>query len=128
MTEALPGAARPYDRYPPGRPGAGLPGDRRADRGLAADRWLTVIEGLPEEHTPNRALPQWAIDLLVFGMPQYTSAPKIWGQMLKIAMSAQARGWSQTDFENEVTKVERRKNSIDQKRRTEHKLWTQMVA
>jgi hypothetical protein len=28
----------------------------------------------------------------------------------------------------EVTKNERRKNSIGQKRRTEHKLWTQMVA
>jgi hypothetical protein len=51
VTEALPGAARPHDRYPPGRPGAGHPGDRRGEQGLAADRWLTVIEDLPEEHT-----------------------------------------------------------------------------
>jgi DNA-binding MarR family transcriptional regulator len=116
------------DRYPPGRPGAGLPGDRRGEQGLAADRWVTVIEDLPEEHTPNRALPQWAIDSLLFGMPKYTSSAKIWGQMLKIAMSAQARGWSQTDFENEVTKVERRKNGMGQKLLTEHKLWLQLKA
>jgi hypothetical protein len=95
---------------------------------VAADRWLTVIEDLPAEHTPNRALPQWAIDSLLFGMLKYTSSAKIWGQMLKIAMSAQARGWSQTDFENEVTKVERRKNGMGQKLLTEHKLWLQLKA
>jgi hypothetical protein len=92
------------------------------------DRWINVIEDLPEEHTPNRALPQLAIDLLLFGMPKYTSAPKIWGRMVSIAMSAQARGWTRMEFINEVTKTERRKNSIGQKRYTEHKLWTQMVA
>jgi hypothetical protein len=87
-----------------------------------------VIEDFPEEHTPNRALPTWAIDLLLFGMPKHTSSAKIWGVMLKIAMSAQARGWRQTEFFNEVTKTERRKNSTGQKRLTEHKLWLQMVA
>jgi DNA-binding MarR family transcriptional regulator len=34
----------------------------------------------------------------------------------------------QTEFRNEVTKVERRKNSIGQKRLTEHKLWLQLKA
>jgi hypothetical protein len=48
--------------------------------------------------------------------------------MLKIAMSAQARGWGQIEFFNEVTKTERRKNGIGQKRITEHKLWTQLNA
>jgi hypothetical protein len=87
-----------------------------------------VIEDLPEEHTPNRALPQWAIDSLLFGMAKYTSAPKIWGRMLSIAMSAQARGWTRMEFFNEVTKTERRKNSVGQKRLTEHKLWLQLKA
>jgi hypothetical protein len=109
-------------------PGAGLPGDRRGEQGLAADRWLTVIEDLPEEHTPNRALPPWAIDLLLFGLPKYTSAPKIWGVMLKIAMSAQARGWGQTEFFNEVTKTERRKIRPGQRRLTQHQLWLQLKA
>jgi len=87
-----------------------------------------VIEDLPEEHTPNRALPQWAIDRLLLGVPKYTSAPKISGWMLSIAMSAQARGWTQIQFINEVTKAERRKNAIGQKRLTEHKLWLQLKA
>ena len=87
-----------------------------------------MIEDLPEEHTPNRALPQWAIDWLLFGMPKYTSAAKIWGRMLSIAMSAQARGWTRMEFFNEVTKTERRKNSVGQKRLTEHKLWLQLKA
>ena len=87
-----------------------------------------MIEDLPEEHTPNRALPQWAIDSLLFGMPKYTSAAKIWGRMLSIAMSAQARGWTRMEFFNEVTKTERRKNSVGQKRLTEHKLWLQLKA
>ena len=87
-----------------------------------------MIEDLPEEHIPNRALPQWFIDSLLFGMPKYASAPKIWGRMVSIAMSAQARGWTQMEFINEVTKTERRKNSIGQKRLMQHKLWLQLKA
>jgi hypothetical protein len=87
-----------------------------------------VIEDLPEEHTPNRALPQWVIDWLLLGMPKYSSAAKIWGRMVSIAMSAQARGWTQMEFINEVAKTERRKNSFGQKRLTEHKLWLQLKA
>ena len=87
-----------------------------------------MIEDLPEEHTPNRALPQWVIDWLLLGMPKYASAAKIWGRMVSIAMSAQARGWTQMEFINEVTKTERRKNAIGQKRLTEHKLWLQLKA
>jgi len=48
--------------------------------------------------------------------------------MVSIAMSAQARGWTQMEFINEVAKTERRKNSIGQKRLTEHKLWLQLKA
>ena len=87
-----------------------------------------MIEDLPEEHTPNRALPQWVIDWLLLGMPKYASAAKIWGRMVSIAMSAQARGWTQMEFINEVAKTERRKNAIGQKRLTEHKLWLQLKA
>jgi hypothetical protein len=72
-----------------------------------ADRWLTVIEDLPEKHTPNRALPQWAIDSLLFGTPRYTSAPKIWGRMVSIAMSAQARGWTQMELRSPRTSAAR---------------------
>jgi hypothetical protein len=77
---------------------------------------------------PNRALPHWAIDSLLDGMPRYTPTTKIWGRILSIAMSAQARGWTQMQFINEVAKTERRKNAIGQKRLTQHKLWLQLVA
>jgi IclR helix-turn-helix domain len=93
-----------------------------------ADRFLTVFEALSEEHTPNRALPPWAIDSLLFGMPKYTSSATIWAQMLRIAMSAQARGWGRTEFFNEVTKTERRKIRPGQKRLTQHQLWLQLKA
>jgi hypothetical protein len=120
-------------RYSAGRADAGPPGDRR-DGLVEADRQFTVIEEPPEEHaddgteTPNRAIPQWAIDALLFGMPKYTSAGRIWGRMVSIAMSAQARGWTRNQFFNEVTKTERRKNAIGQTRLMQHKLWTQLVA
>jgi DNA-binding MarR family transcriptional regulator len=77
---------------------------------------------------PNRAVPQWAIDALVFGAPEHTSARKIWGRLLRIAMSAQARGWTRTDFINEVTKVELRKHGTRNKRVTRHELWIQLMA
>ena len=74
---------------------------------------------------PCRSGPSTA---LLFGMPKYASAPKIWGRMLSIAMSAQARGWTWIDFFNEVTKTERRKNATGQKRLMQHKLWLQLKA
>lgn len=77
---------------------------------------------------PNRAIPPWAINSLVDGLPKYTSARKIWGMMLRIAMSAQSRGWTRIEFVNEVTRTERRKNRIRQKRVSQHKLWLQLVA
>ncbi len=87
-----------------------------------------MIEDLPEQPTPNRALPPWAIDELLFGMSKYASATRIWGRLLSIAMSAQARGWTQIQFTNEVTKIERRKDRTGRKRLTEHKLWRQLKA
>jgi hypothetical protein len=83
----------------------------RDGQGLAADRRLTV-----NQETLNTAIPSWAIDSLLFGMPKYTSATKIWGRIVSVAMAAQERGWTPNEFVNEVTKTERRKNDIGQKR------------
>lgn len=76
----------------------------------------------------NRAIPSWAIDWLLLGMPRYTPATKIWGRLVSIAMAAQERGWTQMEFINEVTKTERGTNEIGQKRLMTHRLWTQHLA
>jgi hypothetical protein len=77
---------------------------------------------------PNRALPTWAIDLLMFGVPTYTPATQIWGAAMRIAMCAQARGWSQTEYVNEFMSRTTRKNRAGQKRTSNHKLWEQVQA
>jgi hypothetical protein len=87
-----------------------------------------VIEDLPAEHTPNCALPTWAIDRLMFGLPQYTPATKIWGRAVAIAMCAQARGWTQMEFVNEFTSRTKRKNKARQYRYANHRLWEQIQA
>lgn len=76
----------------------------------------------------NRALPTWAIDLLMDGVPTYTPAPKIWGSVVSLAMCAQARGWSQMEFITEFTSRTTRKNKAGQKRTVNHKLWDQVQA
>lgn len=78
--------------------------------------------------TPNRALPTWAIDQLMFGVPTYTPAPKIWGRAVSIAMCTQARGWTQMEFINEFMSRAMRKNKAGQKRYANHKLWEQIQA
>jgi hypothetical protein len=90
-----------------------------------------VSEEPPDQNTavtPDRALPEWAIDLLMYGVPKYIPAPKIWGKVVSIAMSAQARGWTSIQFVNEVSKTERRKNKVGQRRWTSHHLWEQVLA
>jgi hypothetical protein len=89
-----------------------------------------VVKSITREQrtTPNRALPQWAIDSLMDGVPTYTSAPKTWGRAVSIAMCAQARGWTQMEFINEFMSRTMRKNKAGQKRFTNHKLWEQIQA
>ena len=86
------------------------------------------------EYTPtrpltfDRALPTWAIDLLMDGMPEHTPASKIWGKAVAIAMSAQQRGWTQMGFINEFMARSMRKNKAGQKRHHNHRLWEQVQA
>lgn len=89
---------------------------------------LSDVEAQGVTRSQNRALPSWAIDALLFGMPKCTSAKKIWGKFVSVSMAAQERGWTQTEFESEVIKRERRKNKVGQKRLMQHTLWTQLVA
>ncbi|KUI48418.1 hypothetical protein AU198_20825 [Mycobacterium sp. GA-1199] len=87
-----------------------------------------MIKDFPEQHIPNRALPTWAIDTLIFGMPQYTSAQKIWGRAVAIAMCMQARGWTEAEYLTEFMSRPQRKNRAGQKRHTNHRLWEQIQA
>ena len=81
------------------------------------------------DHRPNRALPEWAIDKLVFGLreDQGGSDPrKVWGECVSIGMSAYRRGWTRNEFVDEVTKYEKKKGARGRKRWTEHRLWVQL--
>lgn len=50
----------------------------------------------------NRALPTWAINTLSDGMKSKNpDARKIWGQFVRIAMSARRRGWTENQFLDE---------------------------
>ena len=51
------------------------------------------------DHRPNRALPEWAIDKLVFGLREDLGGSdprKVWGECVRIARSAYRRGWTRT--------------------------------
>lgn len=95
---------------------------------MVATSTLTVDGVTAEQSMPDRALPQWAIDSLIFGMPTYTSAPKLWGKAVSIAMCMQARGWSESEFITEFMSRTQRKNKARQKRYANHKLWEQIQA
>jgi hypothetical protein len=58
----------------------------------------------------NRALPMWAIDTIRFGLPANDARDgrKVWGKCVSIAMSARRRGWTETDYVNEVARNESR--------------------
>lgn len=52
----------------------------------------------------NRALPGWAFDHIKFGIPgdQIRDRRKLWGECVGIAMSAQRRGWSESEYLTEI--------------------------
>ncbi|MCX5044069.1 hypothetical protein OG921_12925 [Aldersonia sp. NBC_00410] len=81
------------------------------------------------DHRPNRALPEWAIDKLVFGLredPGGNDPRKVWAEFVSIAMSAHRRGWTRIEFVGEVTGCQRQKDARGRKRWTEHRLWVQL--
>jgi hypothetical protein len=52
----------------------------------------------------------WAIDAIRFGLPgsDARDGRKVWGKCVSIAMSARRRGWTETDYVNEVARNESR--------------------
>ncbi len=72
-----------------------------------------------EQESPrqlSRALPQWAVDAILFGLPgrDARDSRRVWGKCVSIAMSAYRRGWNETDYVNEVA-------------RNESALWVQLM-
>lgn len=55
-----------------------------------------VNQSTPEGYASpsHRALPQWAVDLLIDGVGDFTPAHKIWGRAVSIAMCMQHLGRS----------------------------------
>ena len=82
----------------------------------------------PQPSQLDRALPAWAVDLLVFGLSDTKAVDprQIWTAFLSVAMSAYARGWSQTEFRTEATKFERRSTGHKKRKWTQHRLWIQL--
>ena len=79
-----------------------------------------------EDSTLNHALPTGHIDRLYFGIPDNPTEKQVWNSFVSLAMSAQCRGWSQVEFENEVTGrpcIRIR----GQRRWVTHRLWAQLV-
>lgn len=72
-----------------------------------------TVRAIPEL---DRALPGWAVDCILFGIPddQARDRRKLWGACVRIAMSAQRRGWSESDY---LTEINLRK----------HGLWRQLT-
>jgi hypothetical protein len=59
---------------------------------------------------PNRALPGMYADKILFGLPpkEARDRRKIYGACVSIAMSARKRGWTETDYTNEIARRESR--------------------
>lgn len=53
----------------------------------------------------NRALPGWAVDAILGGLlgPQARDRRKLWGMCVRVAMSAQRRGWSESEYLTEIS-------------------------
>ena len=64
----------------------------------------------------DRALPQIFVDAMKNGLPKR----KVWAMVMRIAMSAYVRGWTDAQFVTEMTKCEKHKT------RKEHLLWVQL--
>jgi hypothetical protein len=79
-------------------------------------------EAGPSARTLDRALPQIYVDAMKNGLPQKDAADKrkVWTMVMRIAMSAYLRGWSEMQFVAEMTKSETHKT------RQEHPLWLQL--
>ncbi len=70
----------------------------------------------------DRALPQIFVDAMKNGLPKKDASDKrkIWAMVMRIAMSAYVRGWTEAQFVTEMTKCEKHKT------RREHHLWVQL--
>src|SRR4051794_2308906 len=62
---------------------------------------MLATSGLRPEYA--HALPTGHFDRLRFGLPDEPAVTQVWSAFVSIAMSAQIRGWSQTEFTTEVT-------------------------
>ena len=53
---------------------------------------------------PIRALPGWAVDAILFGLPDKDACDgrKVWTMCMRIAMSAHRRGWSESEYLVEI--------------------------
>ena len=67
----------------------------------------------PHHEHLTRALPSWAVDAIRDGVPG-NDHRRVWNKLMSIAMSAAARGWTESDYTNAVAS-------------TESKLWTQLM-
>lgn len=60
-----------------------------------------------DARTPGlcRALPGWAVDTILFGIPEKEAGDRrqLFGPCVRIAMSAQLRGWNEPEYLTEVT-------------------------
>jgi DNA-binding MarR family transcriptional regulator len=70
----------------------------------------------------DRALPQIFVDAMKNGLPQQDARDKrkVWTMIMRIAMSAYRRRWTEMQFVTEMTKCEKHKT------RQEHQLWAQL--
>lgn len=64
---------------------------------------MTPFSAVPEPHL-DRALPGWATDAIRDGIPaqQASDRRKVWTMCMRIAMSAQLRGWNESEYLTEV--------------------------
>jgi hypothetical protein len=79
-------------------------------------------EAGPSARKLDRALPQIYVDAMKNGLPQKDAADqrKVWTMVMRIAMSAYLRGWTEMQFITEMTKCETHKT------RQDHQLWRQL--
>lgn len=63
------------------------------------------MTGDPTPGALSRALPGWAVDAIIFGLPDKVARDnrRVWSKCVSIAMSAYRRGWSESDYVVEIT-------------------------
>lgn len=57
----------------------------------------------PVDLAPRKALPSWVIDLLNDGAGRHPNSRELFGALVKIAMSARRRGWTEIEYRDEVS-------------------------